>query len=199
MQTGPATQARYTRVAIALHWTIALLVIVEFAWGWVMQGIAKNPPGLRAEAFNLHKSIGLTILALMLVRLAWRLAHRPPPFVPMPRWQAVTAHFTHGVLYAALLAQPVIGYLGSAFSGRPVKFFGAALPRWAAAHDGAKELMSTLHLATSWIIAAAVLLHIAGAMKHALVDNDGLLARMGLGQPPPRAAGADSRTRTVSP
>ena len=181
METGPATHERYTRVAIALHWAIALAVIAQFAWGWWMTTIPKQPPGMRADAFNFHKSVGLTILALMLIRLAWRIAHRPPPFPPMPAWQAWTARFTHGTLYAALIAQPLAGYLGSAFSGYPVKYFGLALPQWAHKSDSAKELMSVLHLGISWVIAAAVLLHIAGALKHTIADRGRLLARMGLG------------------
>jgi len=64
--------ARYTRTAIALHWIVALAVVVQVTWGWVMQAIPKQPPGVRADAFNLHKSVGLVILALMLVRLGWR-------------------------------------------------------------------------------------------------------------------------------
>src|SRR4030095_12331847 len=79
---------RYTWTAIALHWLIAAIVIGVFAWGWWMQKIQKQPPGLRADAFNLHKSFGLAVLLLMLVRVGWRLLHRPPPLPPMPAWDA---------------------------------------------------------------------------------------------------------------
>ena len=72
--------ARYTKTAVVLHWTIAVIVVGQFAWGWLMQEIPKSPPGLRADAFNFHKSIGLCLLALMLFRLGWRIAHSPPPF-----------------------------------------------------------------------------------------------------------------------
>lgn len=181
MESAPATQERYTAVAIVLHWAIALAVIAQFAWGWWMTTIPKQPPGLRADAFNFHKSLGLTILVLMVVRLAWRLTHRPPPLPPMPSWQRWTARFTHWGLYAALIAQASVGYLGSAFSGYPVRYFGIALPQWAHKSDSAKELMSVLHLGTSWVIAAAVLLHVAGALKHTMTDRGRLLARMGLG------------------
>src|SRR5438309_1046282 len=82
-----------------------------------MQQIPKQPPGQRVEVFNLHKSIGLTILALMIVRLGWRLAHRPPEYPPMARWQARLARWTHAGLYVVLIALPLAGYLGSSFSG----------------------------------------------------------------------------------
>ena len=76
---------RYTRTAVVLHWVVAALVLAQFAWGWFMQTIPKQPPGWRADAFNLHKSVGLLILALMLVRLGWRLSQRPPPLPPQER------------------------------------------------------------------------------------------------------------------
>jgi cytochrome b561 len=176
------TSERYTRTAIVLHWLIALLVIAQFAWGWWMQGIPKQPPGVRAEAFNLHKSVGLTILALMVVRILWRLGHRPPRLPPMPPWQVWAARVTHGVLYAMLVIHPLAGYLGSEFSGYPVKYFGMTLPSWAGKNVALKDLLSVVHLATSWVIAAAVALHLAGALKHAVLDRDGLLARMGIGK-----------------
>ncbi len=180
----PSDPQRYTRTAVLLHWLIAAMVSVQFCWGWWMQTIPKQPVGPRVDAFNLHKSVGLTLLALMLVRLGWRLAHRPPPLPPMPAWQALAARATHGALYVALLVQPLTGYLGSVFSGYPVKYFGLALPPWAGAHPALKDFLSAVHLATSWVLAAAVALHVAGAAKHALVDRDGLLARMGIGRPP---------------
>jgi cytochrome b561 len=178
---------RYTRTAIALHWLIALLVVGQFAWGWWMLGIPKQPVGPRAEAFNLHKSIGMTILALMALRLAWRVSHRPPPLPPMVQWQAAAARITHWMLYAALLVQPLCGYLGSEFSGYPVKYFGMTLPSWAGKNVALKDLLSGVHLATSWVIAGTVLLHVGGALKHALIEHDGLLARMGIGGKSTRA------------
>jgi len=174
--------ASYTRTAIALHWTIAVLVIAQFAWGWWMQEIPRQPVGPRVEAFNLHKSIGMTIFALMLIRILWRLGHRPPQLPPMSSWQAATARATHVALYALLVIHPFIGYLGSEFSGYPVKYFGVALPSWSGKNVALKDLLSSMHLATSWAIAAVVMLHVCGALKHALIDRDGLLARMGIGR-----------------
>jgi cytochrome b561 len=177
---------RYTRTAIALHWLIAAALLFQIAWGWWMQEIPKQPPGVRADAFNLHKSIGLTIFALMTLRLGWRLRHPAPPLPPMPRWQAALARCTHAGLYAALLIQPLVGYLGSVFSGYRVKYFGMTLPAWGMKHDALKDVLSGTHLAVSWLIVALVLLHVAGAAKHAFVDRDGLLRRMGVGTVPAR-------------
>ena len=169
---------RYSRFAILLHWTIAALVAAQFALGWAMQAIAKHPPGPRADAFNLHKSFGLLILAMMVVRIAWRLSHPPPALPPMPRWQAAAARANHALLYALLVVMPLAGYLGSSFSGYPVRFFGIVLPAWAARDDALKEAMSNVHLAASWLLAAALALHVAAVIKHALEGDSGLW-RMG--------------------
>ena len=143
---------RYTPTAIALHWIIALAVIAQFTWGWAMQAIPKQPPGLRADAFNMHKSIGLTILALMILRALWRWRHPPPPLPKMPAWQKTLARANHGVLYACLFLMPLAGYLGSVFSGYPVKYFGVTLPAWGFKDEGIKNAMSAAHFTVSWVL-----------------------------------------------
>ena len=174
---------RYTWTAILLHWGIAAIVIAVFALGWWMQEIPKQPPGPRADAFNLHKSVGLAVLFLMLVRVGWRLLHPPPPLPPMPAWNARLALANHGVMYVALFVLTIGGYLGSAWSGFPVKFFGFELPSWAGNKPALKELASIVHLWASWVLFVSVTLHVVGTAKHALVDRNGVLARMGLGVP----------------
>jgi cytochrome b561 len=171
---------RYDPIAAMLHWFLAAAVTGQFALGWLMQAIAKSPPGPRAAAFNLHKSIGLAILLLMLLRIAWRANHAPPALPAMPAWQARAAWANHALLYALLVALPVVGYLGSAFSGYPVRFFGMALPAWTRHDEGLKSLMSALHLGAASLLAAAVALHLGAVARHALVLRDGILARMGL-------------------
>jgi cytochrome b561 len=171
---------RYTRTAIALHWLIAALVLVEFAHGWWMQEIPKQPPGLRADAFNLHKSAGLVVLALMLIRLGWRIAHRPPALPPMLKWQAFLAKANHVLLYTMVIAMPLSGYLGSVFSGYPIKWFGVTLPAWGWADPTIKDWMSVVHLTTSWILLVSLCLHITGTIKHTLA-GDRVMTRMGFG------------------
>ena len=178
-----AQSDRYTTPAIALHWVVAAIAVAQFALGWWMIEIPKEPPGERASAFNLHKSMGITIFILMAARIAWRATHPPPALPPMPRWQAVIARWNHMILYLALVALPVTGYLGSEFSGYPVRFFGLMLPSWAGKQPQLKELMSTVHYWTTWLIAAAFLAHLAGVLKHVWIDRDGLLSRMGWNRP----------------
>jgi cytochrome b561 len=171
---------RYTRVAVLLHWLVAALLLAEFVHGWWMQEIPKQPAGIRADAFNMHKSVGLLLLALVLFRLGWRIAHRPPILLPVPRWQAILAKANHVVLYAMMFAMPLSGYLGSVFSGYPIKWFGLVLPAWGWADPAVKDLMSNVHLATSWILLASTSLHVAGTIKHALA-GERVMARMSFG------------------
>jgi len=170
--------ARYDRVAIALHWAMALLLVAQLALGWWMLGLPKQPPGLRAGWFNVHKSIGLVLGALILLRLAWRLRHRPPGWgVLLPAWRQRAARWTHGLLYALLVVMPASGYLGSSFGRYPVLFFGQALPRWAPEWPAAKAWLSSVHLVSAWLLLGLLLLHVAAALRHAL-QRDGVLARM---------------------
>jgi cytochrome b561 len=179
---------RYTTTAAVLHWLIAVLVIGMIAFGWWMQEIPKDPVGPRVNAYNLHKSIGMSVLLLMLMRVLWRATHPPPGLPPMPVWQARTALAVHILLYVCLFVQPLSGYLGSAFSGYPVKLFGLVLPAWAPKDVAIKDAMRVVHLANSWVLVTALVLHFAGTLKHALVDRGRLFRRIwpwGDRAPPP--------------
>jgi len=170
---------RYGRVAIALHWIIALLVLCQIGLGWWIVDLPKSPPGLRAGWFNLHKSIGLTIGLLMLFRLGWRIGHSPPPLPEStPRWQVRAARISHFLFYAALIVQPVVGYLGSSFTRYPIKYFGVTLPHWGWDAPALKDLCSAVHLGLACLITALVAIHIAAALKHLLVNRDGVFQRM---------------------
>jgi cytochrome b561 len=172
------SDSRYTATAAVLHWLIAGLVLGMIVLGWSMQAIPKVPVGPRVNAYNLHKSIGLTVLVLMVLRTAWRATHPVPDLPPMPLWQARTARVVHVLLYVCLFVQPLTGYLGSVFSGYPVKIYGFVLPAWGPRNDALKDAMSVVHLVDSVVLVTAITLHIAGALKHALVDRDRLLRRM---------------------
>ena len=176
--------ARYTGTAVALHWLVAALVFGQLALGWWMIDLPKSPPGVRAGWFNVHKSIGLTIGLLMLARLWWRARH-PAPALPaaLPRWQVLCARMNHGALYGCLLLMPLSGYLGSVFSGYQIKYFGTALPQWGWASTGLKELFSAVHYATVWVLMALIALHVAAALRHLIVNRDGVFARMWPAQP----------------
>lgn len=170
---------RYNPLHIGLHWIIAIMVLAQASLGWWMLDIPKSPPGMRAGWFNVHKSIGLTVGLLMLLRLAWRFA-RPAPPLPgsMPAWQRAAASTSHFLLYALLIVQPLWGYLGSSFTRYPVKYFGVTLPHWGWDSPALKDLFSGLHLATAWLLMAVLAIHVAAALKHLLLDRDGVFFRM---------------------
>ena len=171
-------QERYGRVAMALHWAIALLALFQISLGWWMLNIPKSPPGLRADWFNLHKSIGITIGLLMLARLGWRLAHVPAPLpASLPRWQARAARLSHALLYVALILQPVVGYLGSSFTRYPIKYFGLRVPSLGWDAPALKQLCSNVHFALACLITTLVALHIAAALRH-LLAQDGIFQSM---------------------
>jgi cytochrome b561 len=183
---------RYDAVAIALHWLIAAALLAQVVLGWVMQEIPKQPQGPRAFWFNTHKSIGLTLGALIVVRLAWRLTHRPPPLPDsVARWQAIGAPLLHRLLYVVMLALPLSGYLGSAWSGRPVRYFGITLPQWAGQDDALKDALSIVHSVAGWLLIALLVGHLAAAFGH-LATRDGIFRRMwpGSGRTPAPASSA---------
>jgi cytochrome b561 len=174
-----STVARYSRAAIAVHWLLALALFAQLALGWWMLDLPKSPPGLRAGWFNLHKSIGLTIALVVLVRVVWRATHRVPADDELPAWQRNAARLNHAALYACMLVIPLSGYLGSTFTKYPVRYFGVVLPDWNRDWPAAKQLMSSIHLGAVWLLMALIAVHVAAALWHWL-RRDTVCARMGL-------------------
>jgi cytochrome b561 len=170
---------RYDRVALTLHWLVAIAVIAQIALGWWMLDVPKQPVGVRAYWFNLHKSIGLTVGVLVVLRIAWRITH-PPPALPstMPRWQVTAAHAGHLFLYACMISMPVAGYLGSVFSGYPIRYFGWTLPGWGWKDNSLKELFSSVHWVVALLFITVISLHVLAALKHLFIDRDGVFHRM---------------------
>jgi cytochrome b561 len=174
---APSSKQQYTGTAIALHWLLALAIIGSFSFGLYMTDLPFSPQ--RLKLFNYHKWAGMTILALSALRLLWRLGHRPPPDVAMPAWQARAAHATHFLLYLAFFAVPLSGWAYSSAAGFPIVWFGVLpLPDFVSPDKALAETLKELHHLLAWALAVLVLLHVAGAIKHQLVDRDGLIGRM---------------------
>jgi cytochrome b561 len=109
----------------------------------------------------------------------WRLTHRPPPDVPMPAWQQRVAHVTHRLLYALFFAVPLVGWAYSSAAGFPIVVFGVLpLPDFVPVDKALAEAIKPFHKYLAFAMAALVLAHVGAALKHHLVDRDGLLARM---------------------
>ncbi|HDR9471386.1 MULTISPECIES: cytochrome b [Burkholderia] len=169
----------YTRTAIALHWLIALLIVCGFALGWVMTDIPGFTP-TKLKYFSWHKWIGVTVFALAIVRVLWRATHVPPALpAGMRAWQRTAAHVGHLLLYVLMLVIPATGYLYSSASNIPVVYLGIVpLPRLIDPDPALKETFKTLHVSLNYILLALVSLHVLAALKHQLLDRDGLLSRM---------------------
>ncbi len=180
---SPAPAARpvhpkYSLVAIALHWVIAVLVFALLALGWYFNALPDGHEN-RGTVIAWHKSIGLTAAALIAFRLLWRLTHRPPRLPEIvPSWQRQAARVNAVVLYVLLVVQPVLGYLSTSFSGYKTRWFGIPLPHWGWEAPALNEFFSAAHHLGAKLFAIALTLHVGGAVLHAFIRRDGVFSRM---------------------
>src|ERR1019366_8524687 len=143
--------AGYTRTAVALHWLIALLITCGFSLGAYMVDLHISPRKVRFYAY--HKWIGITVLALVLIRSVWRLTHKPPPEEPMPRWQLRAAHLTHYLLYALLIATPLCGWLDTSAAGIPVVYLKLwQLPDLVHKNRDLAKVLAEIHGFLAWTL-----------------------------------------------
>ena len=170
--------AAYTATAIGLHWLLALALVGTFAVGLYMHELPLSPMKLQIYAW--HKWAGVTIFALVLVRIVWRLTHRPPgPPAGMPAWQHLAAEVAHRLLYVLMVAIPLSGWLMSSAKGYQTVLFGILpLPDLLAKDKELGETLATLHRLLNFTLAGLVLVHAAAAIKHHFGDRDDVLKRM---------------------
>lgn len=172
----PAQQ--YDRFSVLLHWLMAALLIGQIALGMWMLGLPKDASGLRAGWFNVHKSWGMVLGLLLLLRLAWALRRpRVAPLAQAPALQLL-ASGAHRLLYLLMLLLPLSGFLGSVFSGYPIRFFGLVLPKLGERWELGKALMSGLHQWSAWALLLLIALHVAAFVQHQFIAKDAVLQRM---------------------
>lgn len=175
--TSPSVAWRYSTPAIVLHWVLAALIVFMAALGWWMMTVEHEPGG--EQWIALHKSIGLIVFTLVLLRLLWRLFHKPAPLpAGLPRWQVLLSHVTQVLLYGVMVVLPFTGILGSAYSRLGLAFFGLPLHLVAAPDRPTAKQFFELHETLVWVLLALVVLHVLGGLKHLLVDRDEVFARM---------------------
>ena len=190
---------KYTNVAIVLHWLIGIAILFMFVLGWFMTELPKETPkttsfdifnlGLitwgveeeqsqRSFYFNLHKSVGLSLLMLIVLRMYWRFTHRPPAFLnSMKLWEKRLAKATHHSLYLLMFLIPLSGIIMSAGSKYGIKWFGIkVIPGFD--NKAIRELFYEFHEIFGLLLLLILILHILGAVKHSIVDKDGTLRRM---------------------
>ncbi len=184
---------RYTRVAIVLHWLVAAGILANIALAWVWPHLADERV---RPAIDLHKSLGITVLGLAIMRLLWRATHRPPPLpTSYQRWELRASHVTHGLLYLLIFAMPLSGWIMDSawkdaathpmflFGAVPSPRIGAIMRLNPAARDHVHDLFGAAHIWFSYAVYALVGLHVAGALKHEWIDREPELRRMMIGRP----------------
>lgn len=172
------SHAKYTRVAMVLHWLLAVLLLAMLAGGYYFNFLPDEHES-RGTVIAWHKSIGLTAALLIVIRIFWRLTHRPPALPDvLPNWQRQAARVNAVVLYGLMVIQPLLGYMSTSFSGYSTRWFGIALPSWAGKSPELNQLFSDAHHLGARLLILALILHIGGALLHALVRRDGVFSRM---------------------
>jgi cytochrome b561 len=156
---------------------LAILISSLVGIGWYMMSIEDDPGS--DWYFNIHKSFGIVVFGLVLLRIFWRTKHRPIPLpASLPKWQVGLSHLTEWALYACMILMPILGFFGAVYSKNGVAFFGAQLPSWTVPNHDTAELFFGIHSALAWVLVALVALHAAGGLKHLLVDRDNVFQRM---------------------
>lgn len=171
------TTDQYDGVMKTFHWVTAILMIGMVGVGLYMSDLPNTPQ--KFEIYSWHKAIGITILGLVVLRVMWRM-HSPRP-KPLPTHKPIEiflAHLVHMVLYGCLFLMPISGYLMSSAANFPVKVWGFTLPMLIGPDKALAEQMEEFHEILANVLIGAFVLHVAGSLKHHILDKDNTLARM---------------------
>ncbi len=164
-------------VARFFHWIIALGILGNGLFGLLMD--LASSPMQKINWLALHKSIGLTVLALVLLRIAWRWTDRRPAEEPAPRWQQLAARAAHGALYVLIVLLPLSGWWFNSVTGKPLQWFKLFnLPALAQKNDALRDFAHGVHEYLFWFLILVLVAHVGGALKHHLLDHDNTLRRM---------------------
>ena len=173
----PVPQLQYGATAKLLHWLIAALIAVQLPLGWLMPDIHRGM--LPGTAMSAHISIGMTILALIVLRLVWRLTHPVAPGGDLPAWQRVGSELVHWLLYLAVLLTTLTGWLYASYRGWSIDLYGLApLPPLVPQGSRLGHDLGELHETLSWVLLGLIGLHVAAALVHLLVYRDRVMQRM---------------------
>jgi cytochrome b561 len=169
----------YTPVARLLHWITAGLVLVLIPMGFVMAELLKGGP-VQDFLFGLHESLGVTLMAVVYVRLAYRLTHRPAPLPEeIPAFYRIAGHGVHWLLYALLAVQPIIGWIGTSAYRAPIHFFWLAeLPPIWPQNRGFSDAMFWVHTGIGIALAMLICAHVGAGLFHHFIRRDVVLTRM---------------------
>jgi cytochrome b561 len=169
---------RYSGVAQILHWLIAISVIIDW---WLADAAEHAPRGQHFALLQPHFALGMAILVLTVVRLLWRLVHKPPPFSSdLAAWEKALARTVHFVFYLLLIGLPLMAWIGTSMWNQPTDFFGwFTIPNLPFAENrGTGHELQELHGTLGEVMLYLIVLHVLGALKHQFWDKDGNLYRM---------------------
>lgn len=166
------SEDNYGLVSRAIHWLMALLIVVLFAVGLYMTGL-EDDNASKGAIYDLHKSFGVVVLLGLIFRLVWLMITRPPalPRVFGAMEKALTLAVRHS-LYLLMFIVPFSGYAMSNFGGHSVELFGLAMPTLFAESEAAGEFMEEVHEIGAWILIILAVVHMLGALKHRYFDLD---------------------------
>ncbi|MBE7244682.1 MAG: cytochrome b [Actinomycetospora chiangmaiensis] len=167
---------RYNPLSQALHWLTALFALAVLPLAWV--AVSLPPSELKGTMFTLHKSVGLTILAIVVVRIVWRMIHPAPADPAAPKALEIIARINHWLLYAIFLVMPISGYLLSALSGRSTAYFWLFTIPGLEKNEAWQKSFEAAHVFGQYAVYLLVALHIIGTAWHLVIRRDGLLERM---------------------
>lgn len=171
--------SRYSAAQKVLHWTMAVLIVVMVAVGLTMTNMGDGP--LKNALYELHKSTGLLVLVLALIRVAVRRTRSAPPLEPMPEWQRMAAYTSHYSMYVLIVLVPLMGWIATSYCCKPVNFLWTvpvSLPIPDAPTMEAAKPLFLIHFTLAFILAAIVTIHVTAALHHHFVKRDRTLLRM---------------------
>lgn len=156
----------YNPISKLLHWFLAVLLVGQLILGWW-------------GFMSLHKSFGIIIGTLVLLRILWRLAHTPAPLpASVPLWQSKASRFVHFLLYACMVVMPVTGFLGASLGQYGISFFGFTLPRFFGENHSLSKQLFDVHIFFVWVLVGLIGLHVLAGLKHLIINKDRVFQRM---------------------
>jgi len=172
------TEESWSTPAKLFHWLMALLIFVQIPLGLMAANWRVSPTKL--NLFFWHKSTGMLLLALVALRLLWRLSSRVPALpAEMPAWERASAHASHFLLYALMIAMPVTGWVVQSASNIPFRiFYTIPLPPIVAPDKALADLFTLVHRGLFVALALVLVAHIGAALRHHFVKRDAVLVRM---------------------
>jgi len=167
---------QYDTTAKVFHWLVVALLLVQYPIGWLMPDVHAGPPG---APMTFHISFGIVILALIVLRFAWRLTHAVAPDSSLPRWQRLGSEAVHWALYALVLATTFTGWLFASFRGWSISlFYLVPLPMLASKSEASVKALDGWHQVMEWILLVLIGIHVAAAIAHVFIYRDRIMQRM---------------------